>query len=151
MFQCFFYTQIFMKNHSWALIIINNTSAGVLLFWATLRHLEIRAFPLILSFVCWFLVFPGTRFAIIRSVCLTFSIRRTGSSGRTVVHDIETVVIEWTHQIRDVLKKDSAQPLLEGLNPTPYVEIEFWNAKAQNLRCIFDQVFCCRVCSFFLP
>ena len=62
------------------------------------------------------------------------------ASGRTVLHDIETVVIEWTHQIRDVLKKDSAQPLLEGLNPTPYVEIEFWNAKAQNLRCIFDQV-----------
>jgi len=62
------------------------------------------------------------------------------TSGRTVLHDIETVVIEWTHQIRDVLKKDSAQPLLEGLNPNPYVEIEFWNAKAQNLRCIFDQV-----------
>ena len=57
-----------------------------------------------------------------------------------MVHDIETVVIEWTHQIREVLKKDSAQPLLAGLNPTPYVEIEFWNAKAQNLSCIYDQV-----------
>jgi len=62
------------------------------------------------------------------------------ASGRTVLHDIETVVIDWTHQVRDVLKKDSAQPLLEGLNPNPYVEIEFWNAKAQNLRCIYDQV-----------
>jgi len=65
---------------------------------------------------------------------------RQGSSCRTVVHDIETVVIDWTHQIREVLKKDSAQPLLEGLNPTPYVEIEFWNAKSQNLSCIFNQV-----------
>ena len=65
---------------------------------------------------------------------------RTGPSGRAVVHDVETVVIEWTHQIRAVLKKDSAQPLLEGLNPTPYVEIEFWNAKTQNLSCIFEQV-----------
>jgi len=65
---------------------------------------------------------------------------RAGSAGRAVVHDIETVVIDWTHQIREVLKKDSAQPLLEGLNPTPYVEIDFWNAKAQNLSCIFDQV-----------
>jgi len=65
---------------------------------------------------------------------------RTGSSCRTVVHDIETVVIDWTHQIREVLKKDSAQPLLEGFNPTPYVEIDFWDAKAQNLRCIFHQV-----------
>ena len=71
-----------------------------------------------------------------RHVCT----RRAGPSGRAVVHDVETVVIEWTHQIRAVLKKDSAQPLLEGLNPTPYVEIEFWNAKAHNLSCIFEQV-----------
>jgi len=70
-----------------------------------------------------------------------------------MLHDIETVVINWTHQIREVLKKDSAQPLLAGLNPTPYVEIEFWNAKAQNLNCIYDQVillprlFLCDDCS----
>jgi len=56
------------------------------------------------------------------------------------VHAVESVVIEWTHQIREVLKKDSAQPLLEGLNPVPYVEMEFWKIKAQNLECIYDQV-----------
>ena len=50
------------------------------------------------------------------------------------------MIIDWSHQIRDVLKKDSAQPLLEGLHPTPMVEIEFWKAKAQNLECIYDQV-----------
>ncbi|XP_013396327.1 dynein beta chain, ciliary isoform X2 [Lingula anatina] len=59
---------------------------------------------------------------------------------RNLVHAIESVIIEWTHQIRDVLKKDSAQPLLEGLNPTPSVEIEFWKAKVANLECIFDQL-----------
>ncbi len=59
---------------------------------------------------------------------------------RNLVHAIESVIIEWTHQIRDVLKKDSAQPLLEGLNPTPMVEIEFWKAKAQNLDCIYEQL-----------
>ena len=59
---------------------------------------------------------------------------------RAMVHAIESVVIEWTHQIREVLKKDSAQPLLEGLNPVPYVEMEFWKVKAQNLECIYDQV-----------
>jgi len=59
---------------------------------------------------------------------------------RALVHAIESVVIEWTHQIREVLKKDSAQPLLEGLNPVPYVEMEFWKIKAQNLECIYDQV-----------
>ena len=73
-------------------------------------------------------------------IYIHIGMRRAGSSGRAMVHDIETVVIEWTHQIRDVLKKDSAQPLLEGLNPTPYVEIEFWSAKARNLSCIYDQV-----------
>ena len=61
-------------------------------------------------------------------------------NGRALVHAVESVVIEWTHQIREVLKKDSAQPLLEGLNPVPYVEMEFWKVKAQNLECIYDQV-----------
>lgn len=56
------------------------------------------------------------------------------------MHAIESVVIEWTHQIRDVLKKDSAQPLLEGLNPNPYTEMDFWKVKAQNLECIYEQV-----------
>ncbi|VDI07166.1 dynein heavy chain, axonemal [Mytilus galloprovincialis] len=59
---------------------------------------------------------------------------------RNIVHAIETVVIDWTHQIREVLKKDSAQPLLEGLNPTPFVEIEFWKNKATNLECIYEQL-----------
>ncbi|XP_064623162.1 dynein beta chain, ciliary-like [Lineus longissimus] len=59
---------------------------------------------------------------------------------RNLVHAIESVIIEWTHQIRDVLKRDSAQPLLEGLNPTPFVELDFWKAKASNLDCIYDQL-----------
>lgn len=37
-------------------------------------------------------------------------------------------------------KKDSSQPLLEGLNPGPLVEIEFWKAKTANLENIFDQL-----------
>ncbi len=56
------------------------------------------------------------------------------------MHSIETVVIEWSKQIHEVLKKDSSQPLLEGFNPDPYVEIEFWKAKSKNLINIFDQV-----------
>ncbi|CAC5422117.1 DNAH [Mytilus coruscus] len=61
-------------------------------------------------------------------------------SDRLLIHSIESMVIDWTHQIRDVLKRDSAQPLLEGLNPTPFVEIEFWKTKATNLECIYDQL-----------
>ena len=42
--------------------------------------------------------------------------------------------------IEDVLKKDSSQPILDGLNPGPLVEIEFWKAKAINLENISEQV-----------
>jgi Dynein heavy chain, N-terminal region 1 len=74
------------------------------------------------------------------STLVTFSATRFRSSLKLLIHSIETIVIEWTHQIREVLKKDSAQPLLEGLNPSPYVELDFWDAKARNLGCIVEQV-----------
>ena len=67
-------------------------------------------------------------------------LNRGNSYDRNLVHAIETVIIEWTHQIRDVLKRDSAQPVLEGLNPSPFVEIKFWENKTQNLECIYEQV-----------
>ena len=57
-----------------------------------------------------------------------------------LIHSIESVVIEWSHQIQEVLKKDSSQPILEGLNPTPAVELQFWAAKTSNLENIYDQV-----------
>ena len=56
------------------------------------------------------------------------------------MHSIESVVIDWSHQIQEVLKKDSSQPILEGLNPGPLVEIEFWKTKTANLENIHDQV-----------
>lgn len=56
------------------------------------------------------------------------------------MHSIETVVIDWSKQIHEVLKKDSAQQLLDGLNPDPFVEIEFWSSKYTNLANIFEQV-----------
>lgn len=58
----------------------------------------------------------------------------------SLLHAIETIVIDWSHQIRDVLSKDSAQALLDGLHPLPRVEFEFWDARLMNLQCIHDQV-----------
>lgn len=58
----------------------------------------------------------------------------------SVLHAIETTVIEWSHQIRDVLSKSSAQPLLEGLHPLPRTEFEFWSTRTVHLQCINDQV-----------
>lgn len=57
-----------------------------------------------------------------------------------MLHSIETVVIEWSHQIRDILSEDSAQPLLEGLHPLPRAEFEFWQTRMVNLQCINNQV-----------
>lgn len=59
---------------------------------------------------------------------------------KSLVHAIESVVIDWCHQVRDVLKKSSAEPLLAGKNPGPLVEIEFWIARRADLESILDQV-----------
>ena len=67
-------------------------------------------------------------------------IARGDSINQILVHTIESVVIDWSHQIQEVLKKDSSQPLLDGLNPGPLVEIEFWKAKCINLENIYEQV-----------
>ncbi|XP_009879601.1 PREDICTED: dynein heavy chain 17, axonemal [Charadrius vociferus] len=69
----------------------------------------------------------------------------SGPVDISVLHSIETIVIEWSHQIRDILSKDSAQPLLEGLHPLPRTEFEFWHTRTVNLQCINDQLLSPRV------
>ncbi|CAI2736889.1 unnamed protein product, partial [Dicrocoelium dendriticum] len=61
-------------------------------------------------------------------------------SNRSLVYSIESLVISWSHQVHKALLKDSAQPLLDGLNPTPSAEIDFWEAQVANLENIFDQL-----------
>ncbi|XP_077184230.1 dynein axonemal heavy chain 17 isoform X3 [Paroedura picta] len=58
-----------------------------------------------------------------------------------LLHSIETIIIDWSHQIRDILSKDSAQPLLDGLNPLPKVEFDFWYSRQVNLLCINEQLY----------
>ncbi|XP_062977556.1 dynein axonemal heavy chain 17 [Elgaria multicarinata webbii] len=59
----------------------------------------------------------------------------------TLLHSIETIIIDWSHQIRDILSKDSAQPLLDGLNPLPRTEFDFWYSRRLNLQCINEQLY----------
>ena len=49
-------------------------------------------------------------------------------------------MVEWSHQIQDVVKKSSAQPLLQGKTPSPLVEIDFWEARRADLESIRDQL-----------
>ncbi|XP_061866833.1 dynein axonemal heavy chain 17 isoform X5 [Colius striatus] len=58
----------------------------------------------------------------------------------SVLHTMDAIVIEWSHQIRDILSKDSSQPLLEGLHPLPRTEFEFWQTRVVNLQCLNDQL-----------
>ena len=38
------------------------------------------------------------------------------------------------HQVEDVLKHDSAQPLIDGENVGPLIELDFWAQKKLNLQ-----------------
>ena len=61
-------------------------------------------------------------------------------SKKDLLHTLESAVIDWTHQIKEVINSSSAAPLEQGLNPGPMVEIDFWAAKAANLKSIHQQL-----------
>lgn len=58
----------------------------------------------------------------------------------TIVHAVESKVIEWAHQIKEVLQTTSTSALDEVTDPGPSTEINFWNSRLKNLQCIFDQL-----------
>lgn len=59
---------------------------------------------------------------------------------RSLLYSIETLTVQWSLQIWDVLKKDSGALLLRGDHPGPAVEIQFWSAQKENLLGIQSQV-----------
>ncbi|XP_056152723.1 LOW QUALITY PROTEIN: dynein heavy chain 9, axonemal [Lampris incognitus] len=59
---------------------------------------------------------------------------------KSVIHAIESVVIEWSHQLCAVLKKDSSEALLEDHSPTPHTELLFWKNRHADLECIHSQL-----------
>uniref|UniRef100_A0A671VWY7 Dynein axonemal heavy chain 17 n=1 Tax=Sparus aurata TaxID=8175 RepID=A0A671VWY7_SPAAU len=61
-------------------------------------------------------------------------------TDKSIIHSLESAVIEWSHQIRAVLKKDSSEALLEGKSPTPHTELLFWNNRYADLECIHSQL-----------
>lgn len=74
----------------------------------------------------------------------------------TLKNNIEAIVSKWSYQvgfmtklefcwctviqIEEVLTKDSAEELEKGSNPGPMTEIQFWQAKCENLESLYDQV-----------
>ena len=59
---------------------------------------------------------------------------------------LESAMMTWTNQIKNILKQDPAAQLsLGGAHPTPTAELEFWQAKAKSLDDIFEQLQTSRV------
>lgn len=66
-------------------------------------------------------------FPVFQEICCVFS--SLDSTDKSVIYAIESSVIQWIHQVQVVLKRKSSQPLLQGDNPTPKVELEFWKSR----------------------
>ncbi|XP_005875475.1 PREDICTED: dynein heavy chain 9, axonemal [Myotis brandtii] len=62
------------------------------------------------------------------------------SMDKSVIYAIESAVIQWSRQVQAVLNKESSQPLFQGENPTPWVELEFWKSRSEDLEYIYDQL-----------
>jgi len=62
------------------------------------------------------------------------------SHDKESVHILESSIISWTAQIKEVLVKDPEQRMLEGLHPGPDEELEFWSSKAKNMNSVHVQL-----------
>ncbi|MEW5311809.1 MAG: hypothetical protein WDW38_003494 [Sanguina aurantia] len=58
------------------------------------------------------------------------------------IHILESAIVTWTQQIKNVLKADPDAPTTKesGLNPGPLHEVNFWTERAANLNSIHDQL-----------
>ncbi|XP_072275197.1 dynein axonemal heavy chain 11-like [Pyxicephalus adspersus] len=59
---------------------------------------------------------------------------------RITLHYIETMIIQWTHQITDILTRDSAHKILQGEHSGPSHELEFWTMQKENLLSVRHQL-----------
>ena len=62
------------------------------------------------------------------------------SKDKERVHVLETAVVTWTKQIKNVLKLDPEHALKGSAHPGPIAELEFWKAKAKHLNSINAQL-----------
>uniref|UniRef100_A0A8C4MMP7 Dynein axonemal heavy chain 9 n=1 Tax=Equus asinus asinus TaxID=83772 RepID=A0A8C4MMP7_EQUAS len=77
-------------------------------------------------------------FPMAQEVCCVF--HSLDSTDKSVIYALESAVIQWSHRVQVVLKRESSQPLLQGENPTPKVELEFWRSRSEDLEYIYNQL-----------
>lgn len=59
---------------------------------------------------------------------------------KDMIHGLETAVVNWANQIKDVLTKDPEILFTPNYHPGPLDEIEFWNSKRADLDSISKQL-----------
>ena len=59
----------------------------------------------------------------------------TSSKDKAVL--LETAIVHWTKQIKQVLKRDPEMALKNGKHPDPLTEIEFWKDQSTDLNAIY--------------
>ncbi|XP_025057963.1 dynein heavy chain 9, axonemal [Alligator sinensis] len=73
--------------------------------------------------------------------CIDYEKEKIGELvDKSFIHAIESAVIDWSYQVQGALKRESSEPLLQGSNPNPKVELEFWKSRCDNLECIYNQL-----------
>ncbi|XP_077065347.1 dynein axonemal heavy chain 11 [Siphateles boraxobius] len=72
--------------------------------------------------------------------CQEETITLHNSRNRAMIHAVESMVISWMHMIHKVLRADSAELIVKGLNPGPKAELDFWRSRKTNIQSIYDQL-----------
>uniref|UniRef100_G3PRS5 Dynein axonemal heavy chain 11 n=1 Tax=Gasterosteus aculeatus TaxID=69293 RepID=G3PRS5_GASAC len=57
-----------------------------------------------------------------------------------LLYSVETLIVQWSGQIWNVLKKDSSTALHQGDHPGPSAELHFWATQRENLLGIQSQI-----------
>lgn len=70
---------------------------------------------------------------------LIFNFSKTELCDMELKDSLEAIVLKWCDQINEILKQ-SVAIVFVGKHPMPYDEIEFWNARQENLENILDQL-----------
>jgi len=66
------------------------------------------------------------------------SVEKTSSKDKATL--LESAIVHWTKQIKNVLKRDPEMVLKTGDHPGPLSELEFWQNKSEDLQSICAQL-----------
>ncbi|XP_068565357.1 dynein axonemal heavy chain 17-like isoform X2 [Cebidichthys violaceus] len=61
-------------------------------------------------------------------------------SHTKLLYSCDTTITEWVKLVSDFLQQDSSQPVLDGLDPLPSEEFNFWRTRLKNLHLIQQQL-----------